>query len=54
MKKEYTDTDRRNDFDFFLSHYDEYYKKYGHCCIAIRYNEILGGTLWREDVKHCH
>lgn len=42
MKKEYTDTDRRNDFDFFLSHYDEYYKKYGHCCIAIRCNEILG------------
>ena len=42
MKKEYTDTDRRNDFDFFLSHYEEYYKKYGHCYIAIRFNEILG------------
>ena len=42
MKKEYTDTDRRNDFDFFLSHYEEYYKKYGQCYIAIRFNEILG------------
>ena len=42
MKKEYTDTDRRNDFDFFLSHYEEYYKKYGYCYIAIRFNEILG------------
>ena len=42
MSKEYTDTDRKNDFDFFLSQYDDLYKKYGHCCIAIRFKEILG------------
>ena len=42
MGKEYTDTDRKNDFDFFLSQYDDLYKKYGHCCIAIRFKEILG------------
>lgn len=42
MNKEYTDTDRKNDFDFFLKHYEDFYKKYGHSCIAIRFGEILG------------
>lgn len=42
MNKQYADIDRKNDFDFFLSNYDDFYKKYGHCCIAIRFNEILG------------
>lgn len=40
--KEYSDIDRKNDFNFFLNHYNEFYKKYGHCWIAIRHNEILG------------
>ncbi len=38
----YTETDRKKDFDFFLKHYEDYYKKYGHCYIAIRLEEILG------------
>lgn len=42
MNKQYADIDRKNDFDFFLSNYDDFYKKYGHCCIAIRFNEIIG------------
>lgn len=42
MNKEYTDIDRKNDFNFFLTHYNEFYGKYGYCCVAIRFNEILG------------
>ena len=42
MDNKYTDKDRQNDFDFFIKHYEEFYKKYGNCCIAIRFNEILG------------
>ena len=42
MKKEYTENDRINDFDFFLNNYQIFYKRYGHCCIAIRFEEILG------------
>lgn len=42
MENEYTDIDRRKDFDFFLEHYSEFYKKYGYCFIAIRFNKILG------------
>lgn len=40
--KEYDDTNRKKDFDFFLEHYEEFFKKYGHCFIAIRFKEILG------------
>lgn len=40
--REYTDIDRKNDFEYFLKHYDEFYKKYGNCCIAIRFQKILG------------
>ena len=42
MKREYTENDRNNDFDFFLKNYHDFYKRYGHCCIAIRFEEILG------------
>lgn len=39
---EYSDINRENDFTFFLEHYKEFYEKYGYCCIAIRFGEILG------------
>jgi hypothetical protein len=42
MNNKYTEADRKKDFDFFLNHYDEFYNKYGHCCIAIRFENILG------------
>lgn len=42
MNNQYTEADRKNDFNFFLNHYDEFYNKYGHCCIAIRLEKILG------------
>lgn len=42
MKKEYSNIDRKNDFDFFLNHYEDFYEKYGYCYIAIRFGEILG------------
>ena len=31
MTKEYTQTDRIDDFHYFLGHYDEFFKKYGYC-----------------------
>lgn len=39
---EYGDKERRNDFDYFIRHYQELYDKYGHKFIAIRNTEILG------------
>ena len=42
MDKKYTDDDRLNDFDFFLKNYQDFYQRYGYCCIAIRFKEILG------------
>lgn len=42
MAIEYTDDDRKKDFDFFLSNYDDFYERYGNCYIAIRFKEILG------------
>lgn len=42
MKKEYTEIDRNNDFDFFIKNYEDLYNKYGYCYIAIRFEEILG------------
>lgn len=38
----YTDIDRKSDFDFFIKNYQELYKKYGHCFLAIKNKEILG------------
>ncbi len=42
MKKEYSENDRNNDFEFFLKNYDDFYNKYGYCYVAIRFEEILG------------
>lgn len=42
MNKEYTDIDRKNDFDFFMNQYDDIYDKYGECFVAIRRNKIIG------------
>lgn len=47
MNKEYTDTDRKNDFDFFLSQYDDIYDEYGECFVAIRRNKIIG--VFKEE-----
>lgn len=38
----YTEKDSHNDFQWFIKHYDDFYKKYGRCYIAIRHQEILG------------
>lgn len=42
MAIEYTDNDRKKDFDFFLSNYDDFYERYGNCYIAIRFEKVLG------------
>lgn len=42
MAIEYTDDDRKKDFDFFLSNYDDFYERYGNCYIAIRFEKVLG------------
>lgn len=39
---EYGENERKNDFNYFVSHYQELYKEYGHKFIAIRNKEILG------------
>ena len=39
---DYSDSDRNQDFYFFIDHYDELFKKYGHKFFVIRNKEILG------------
>ncbi len=38
----YSDKERKEDFDFFLKQYEELYKKYGKCFVSIRNKKILG------------
>lgn len=39
---EYTETDRLDDFNFFLKHYDVFFQKYGHKFIVIQRHKVLG------------
>lgn len=45
---EYGETERKNDFNYFINHYQEFYKQYGHKFIVIKDKEILGSydTEW--------
>lgn len=38
----YTDMDRKSDFDYFTCHYQEFFNKYGYKFLAIKNKEILG------------
>ena len=38
----YTDADRKRDFDFFTKNYHELYKQYGHKFLAIKNEEVIG------------
>ena len=38
----YTDIERRKDFEFFVSNYKTFYNKYGHKFLAIRNGIVLG------------
>lgn len=38
----YTDKERKEDFDYFVEHYQELYKEHGHKFIAIKNGKILG------------
>ncbi len=38
----YTEKERREDFNYFIKHYQELYNKYGHKFIAIKNSKILG------------
>ena len=38
----YTNEERKEDFDYFVKHYQELYGKYGHKFIAIKNGKILG------------
>lgn len=42
MLIEYGEKERAADFNYFIDHYDELYKKYGHKFIVLRNREILG------------
>lgn len=45
----YSDKERKEDFDFFLEQYEELYKKYGRCFVAIRNRKILGIFRTEEE-----
>lgn len=38
----YTDTDRTNDFHWFLDNYDNLYQQYGHKVFVIQNQKIIG------------
>lgn len=38
----YTEKERKEDFDYFVKHYQELYNEYGHKFIAIKNSKILG------------
>jgi len=38
----YTEANRKNDFDFFLENYQDFYNKYGHKFLAIKNKKVLG------------
>ena len=38
----YTDNNRTNDFHWFLKHYDDLFKEYGHKFLVIQNEKILG------------
>ncbi len=38
----YTEKERKEDFDYFVNHYQELYDEYGHKFIAIKNSKILG------------
>jgi hypothetical protein len=38
----YTDAERKIDFDYFTKNYQELFKKYGHKFLAIKDKEVLG------------
>ena len=38
----YTEHERKEDFNYFIKHYQELYNKYGHKFIAIKNGKILG------------
>ena len=38
----YTEKERKDDFNYFIEHYQEFYDEYGHRFIAIKNSEILG------------
>lgn len=42
MKNNYSETERKDDFHWFLEQYDSLYKKYGKKFFAIRKKKILG------------
>lgn len=39
---EYTDIDRKKDFDYFISNYEKLFQTYGHKFLAIKNETILG------------
>ena len=42
MSNNYTDIERKQDFDFFVSNYQVLYQKYGHKFLAIKDKIVLG------------
>lgn len=55
---DYSDNDRRSDFDFFTHNFASLYKQYGHKFLAIKNKQILGayGSIPEaiEDLSKSH
>ncbi|MCC8047445.1 MAG: hypothetical protein LIP12_18485 [Clostridiales bacterium] len=54
--KDYGDKERREDFDFFIEHYQEFYRKYGHSFLVIKEQKVIGcydseNTAIKETIK---
>lgn len=45
----YTDQDRYDDFEYFVDNYDELFKQYGYCYLAIKNKNILGSFSSLSD-----
>ena len=61
MNKEYTDIDRKNDFNFFLTHYNEFYEMFKNAInnpnllkeINKVSKEYLNTLSWQNTGKEC-
>ncbi len=45
----YTDENRKEDFDYFVNHYPELFKEYGHKFLAIKDKKVLGAYNAVQD-----
>ena len=45
----YTDKERKEDFEYFVENYQNFYKEYGHTFLAIKNKSVLGSYNAVQD-----